>query len=127
MIRAAKCSKASTDEKKLPLPASSKVLRNELYILWVKTGLREASREKQYGVKSVHGFRKLFATRLENAGVRRLIIETLIGHSVSLASNYYKSSEKGLTENYAKAIHELIVSEAEEAKSAIEKGLAENR
>jgi len=78
-------------------------------------------------VKAVHGFRKFFASGLENAGVGRLIVETLMGHSVSVASNYYKPSERELLEQYAKAIPELTISEAEEAKTEMEKRLAENR
>jgi len=78
------------------MAATSKALRNELHTLWLGAGLREVSGGKQHAVKAVHGFRKFFATRLEHAGVGRLIIETLMGHSISVASNYYKPSEKEL-------------------------------
>jgi len=127
LFRVAKWSKASVGEKGRPLPASSKVLRNELHMLWLKAGLREPSDGRQHEVKAVHGFRKFFATRLENAGVGRLIVETFMGHNISVASNYYKPSEKELLEQYAKAIPELTISEAEEAKTEMEKRLAENR
>jgi integrase len=123
LIRIVKWSKA--EDKGTPLPALSKTLRNELHNLWIKAGLREKSGNKPQEVKAVHGFRKFFATRLENAGVGRLIVETLMGHRISVASNYYKPSENELMAAYAKAIPELTISEALESKLELQKRLAE--
>jgi hypothetical protein len=78
-------------------------------------------------VQAVHGFRKFFATRMENAGVGRLVVETLMGHRVGVASNYYKPSEKELLEAYVKAVSELTISEAEEMREEMAMRLEENR
>ena len=125
LIRVVKWSKAEDEGKGMPLPASSKTLRNELHNLWVKAGLRRRSGGKPQDVKAVHGFRKFFATRLENAGVGRLMVETLLGHRISVVSNYYKPSENELIAAYVKAIHELTISEALESKTELQKRLAE--
>jgi len=123
LIRVAKWSKAKA--KGAPLPTSSKALRNELHRLWEKAGLRRKSGRKPHEVKAVHGFRKFFATKLENAGIGRLIIETLLGHRISVLSNYYKPSDSELLEAYAKAIQELTISEALESKAKLKREMAE--
>ena len=123
LIRVVKWSKSET--KGVPLPANSKTLRNEIHKLWEKAGLRKRSGGRPHGVKAVHGFRKFFATRLENAGVGRLIVETLLGHKISVISNYFKPSEKELLEAYAKAIKELTISEVLESKAELQKKLEE--
>jgi len=123
LIRGVKWSKA--EGKGIPLPASSKTLRNELHSLWIRAGLREKSGGKPQDVKAVHGFRKFFATRLENAGVGRLIVETLLGHRISVVSNYYKPSDNELLTAYTKAIHELTISEALESRAELQKKLVE--
>jgi len=125
LIRIVKWSKAEDKGKGIPLPASSKTLRNELHSLWIRSGLRGKSGSIPHEVKAVHGFRKFFATRLENAGVGRLMVETLLGHRISVVSNYYKPSENELLAAYAKAIQELTISEALESRAELQKRLAE--
>jgi len=123
LIRVVKWSKA--EAKGAPLPANSKTLRNELHRLWVKAGLRGESGGKPHDVKAVHGFRKFFATRLESAGVGRIVVETLLGHRISVSSNYYKPPEKDLIKAYAKAIQELTISEVMESKAELQRQLEE--
>lgn len=126
LIRVAKWSKADLDEKGAALPATSKTLRNEIHALWRRAGLRPAG-ARRHEVQAVHGFRKFFATRMENAGVGRLVMETLMGHRIAVASNYYKPSEKELLQAYSRAIPELTISEAEEIRGEMAERLEENR
>jgi integrase len=126
LIRVAKWSKADLDEKGAALPATSKTLRNEIHALWRRAGLRPAG-ARRHEVQAVHGFRKFFATRMENAGVGRLVVETLMGHRIAVASNYYKPSEKELLQAYSRAIPELTISEAEEIRGEMAVRLEENR
>ncbi|MEM0506613.1 MAG: site-specific integrase [Thermosphaera sp.] len=123
LIRVVKWSRS--EDKGVPLPADSKTLRNELHRLWERSGLRGKSGGRPHDVKAVHGFRKFFATRLENSGVGRLVVETLLGHKTSLASNYYKPSEDELLKAYVKGIEELTISEAVEAKVEMRRRLEE--
>ena len=123
LIRVVKWSRS--ESKGMPLPADSKTLRNELHKLWEKSGLREKSGGRSHDVKAVHGFRKFFATRLESSGAGRLMVETLLGHKISLASNYYKPSEDELLKAYVKGIEELTISEAMEAKVEMKRKLEE--
>lgn len=123
LIRVSKWSR--TYEKGAPLPVSSKSLRNEIERLWIRAGVRSKGR-KRHEFQMVHGFRKFFATRLENAGVGRLLVEILLGHKVSLASSYYKPDEKELMQAYAKAIPDLTLSEAAEARNEMQKRVMES-
>lgn len=66
-----------------------------------------------------------FRTRCENTGVSTVFVEMLMGHSAGLAGNYTKPTTKELAEQYAKAIPRLTLSEAAEAKNAIEKKVFE--
>jgi integrase len=59
---------------------------------------------------SVHGFRKWFKTRCENAGVKPIITELLMGHSVGISDSYYRPTEMDLLEEYQKAIDALNIS-----------------
>jgi integrase len=57
---------------------------------------------------TVHGFRKWFKTRCENAGVKPIITELLMGHSVGISDSYYRPTEKDLLEEYLKAVDALL-------------------
>jgi integrase len=55
---------------------------------------------KEDGVYLSHGMRKFFKTQCEQAGMKSLHVEMLLGHNVGLASNYYRPSEFDLLEDY---------------------------
>jgi len=52
-------------------------------------------------------------------------VETLLGHRISVASNYYKPPEKDLIKAYAKAVQELTISEVMESKAELQRQLEE--
>ena len=55
---------------------------------------------KEDGVHLSHGLRKFFKTQCEQAGMKSLHVEMLMGHNVGLASNYYRPPESDLLEDY---------------------------
>jgi integrase len=69
---------------------------------------------------TVHGFRKWFKTRCENAGVKPIITELLMGHSVGISDSYYRPTEKDLLEEYIKAIDALTISNENRLKMQVE-------
>jgi integrase len=69
---------------------------------------------------SVHGFRKWFKTRCENAGVKPIITELLMGHSVGISDSYYRPTEKDLLEEYLKAVEALTVGNENRLKMQVE-------
>jgi integrase len=99
-------------------PVGVRTLKNQLGELMNHMGMRSTLMEKEnyrsYEFKQAHGFRKFFKTRLEVAGVKPLVIETLMGHSTGVSSSYFKPTDKELLEEYAKGIKELTVFKSEE-------------
>src|SRR5207247_3321045 len=79
------------------------------------SGVREKGTEKeQFKRKEAmrfHGFRKLFNTMLNQAGVKPAIKEMLLGHRVGLESSYLRPSDSELISEYLKAVDLLTVSE----------------
>jgi integrase len=69
---------------------------------------------------TVHGFRKWFKTRCENAGVKPIVTELLMGHSVGISDSYYRPTEKDLLEEYQKAIDALTISNVNRLKTQVE-------
>ena len=69
---------------------------------------------------SVHGFRKFFKTKMENAGAKPIVTEILMGHSVGISDSYYRPSEKDLLEDYLKALKDLAILEKTELKIQME-------
>ena len=54
-----------------------------------------------------HGFRKFFTTQLINSKVNPEIREMLLGHSIGLASAYYKPTEDEMLDEYMKGRRQL--------------------
>jgi integrase len=69
---------------------------------------------------TVHGFRKWFKTRCENASVKPIVTELLMGHSVGISDSCYRPTEKELLEEYQKAIDALTISNENRLKTQVE-------
>ncbi len=65
---------------------------------------------------TVHGFRKWFKTKMENAGAKPIVTEMLMGHSVGISDSYYRPSERDLLEDYLKALASLSILETTELR-----------
>ena len=55
---------------------------------------------KEDGIHLSHGMRKFFKTQCEQAGMKSLHVEMLMGHNVGLAGHYYRPAESDLLEDY---------------------------
>ena len=98
-----------------PKRVTSRSIKNEIGTLLWKIGLRSEKR-RIHEFKLAHGFRKLFKSRCELAGLKTLDVEILMRHNVGLSSSYYRPTDKELFEEYRKAIPYLTISKAEEVK-----------
>jgi hypothetical protein len=86
--------------------------------LFYECGFRTSAKRRHEF--TVHGFRKWFKTRCENAGVKPIITELLMGHSVGISDSYYRPTEKDLLEEYQKAIDVLTISNENRLKTQVE-------
>ena len=94
-------------------PVKVRTLKAQLGVLLGQIGLRtllvERPNYKCYEWKQAHGFRKFFKTRMEVAGVKPLVIETLMGHSTGVSSSYFKPTEREMLAEYSKGVENLTV------------------
>ena len=94
-------------------PVKVRTLKAQLGVLLGQIGLRtllvERPNYKCYEWKQAHGFRKFFKTRMEVAGVKPLVIETLMGHSTGVSSSYFKPTEREMLVEYAKGVENVTV------------------
>lgn len=100
-------------------------IANMLYSLAIKSGLRKVNHQftgrERKPVPLAHGFRKFFTTQLINSKVNAEIREMLLGHSIGLASAYYKPTEDEMLEEYMKAADNLTINEENRLKRKVEK------
>lgn len=75
----------------------------------VRGVIHEGRNSKRFEFKQAHGFRKLFKTRMEMSGVKPIITEMMMGHTLGVAGSYMRPTEKEMLEEYAKAIDALTV------------------
>jgi integrase len=81
-------------------PATSAAIKGDLQRAWNRAGLKDR------GFKQAHGFRKAFKTRLENAGIKSLFVETLLGHSRGLEGVYYRPDPRSMNPDEQKILEE---------------------
>jgi integrase len=75
---------------------------------------------KEREFKAIHGFRKFFKTRAEQA-MKSAYVEILMGHSLGISNSYLKPTEKELLAEYLKAVPFLTIQEADELKRELSK------
>jgi len=103
------------EEPKIMTGATIRVYYNRLFY---ECGFRTSPKRRHEF--TVHGFRKWFKTRCENASVKPIVTELLMGHSVGISDSYYRPSEKDLLEEYLKAVDALTISNENRLKMQVE-------
>jgi integrase len=89
----------------------------------VDAGLRknEHDRHKRKDVMRFHGFRKYFNTMLNQAGVKPVTSELLMGHDTGLNESYLRPTEKELVTEYLKAVELISISEEKQLRHEVAK------
>ena len=86
-------------------------LKNDLARVMKRVSVRgvihEGRNGRRFEFKQAHGARKLFKTRMEMSGVKPIITEMLMGHTLGVAGSYMRPTEREMLEEYAKAIDSL--------------------
>jgi integrase len=118
------------DAKGIAIPMSESSIMQYYNRLLYSIGIR--NQKKRRHDFTVHGFRKYFKTRAEQAGMKPINVETLMGHSVGISDSYYRPTENELLQDYLRAVDVLTVSqenrlrnEAEARDKIIEENLIE--
>lgn len=100
--------------KPISVSSMKNLLGRHLRKLGMRSVIHEARDYHSFDFKQAHGFRKFFKTRMEMKGVKPIITEMLMGHTLGVSSSYMKPSEKEMMEEYVKAIPGLTVLTREE-------------
>ncbi len=104
-------------------PVGVKTLKNQMGELLNHMKMRATLVEKEnyrsYEWKQRHSFRKFFKTRMEMSGVKPIITEMLMGHTIGVSGSYMKPTEKELLEEYSKAVDNLTIIETTGGKQSI--------
>jgi integrase len=111
----------------------SRTIGNKLVDLAIRSGIREKQvleeNKKHLGgsgcirksVPIAHGFRKFFTTQLINCKINPEIREMLLGHTIGLASCYYKPTDDDFLVEYQKAINNLTINEEFKLRMQVKK------
>ncbi len=82
--------------------------------LGMRETIKEGARYKNYEFKQAHGFRKFFKTRMEVAGVKPIVTETLMGQNIGVSASYFKPTNSELADAYSRAIDSLTIGKPRE-------------
>jgi integrase len=85
-------------------------LERDIGRLWWKSGARTQAK-RRHEFKTVHGFRKFFKSRAEQA-MKPINVELLMGHDIGVSNSYYRPRESEIFEDYKKAIPQLSIDES---------------
>ncbi|MDE1854468.1 MAG: tyrosine-type recombinase/integrase [Thaumarchaeota archaeon] len=89
-------------------------VQGEMSDLWARCGVRTKGVKGEF--KMLHGFRKAFKTRMEQAGMKSVDVEVLMGHYL----NYYKPSLEYLEGEYLRCQPFLLIDPKYRAESRAE-------
>ena len=100
------------DQRKVR-PVGVRTLKNQMGELLNQMKMREKLTDtenyRSYEWKQAHGYRKFFKTRMEMSGVKPIITEMLMGHTIGVSGSYMKPTQDEMVNEYVKAVPNLTV------------------
>jgi integrase len=107
-----------------PKSVSTSTIRNVLWNLLNKSGIREINHEytktQRKKIPEIHGFRKFFTSQLVNSNVNDVKRYLLEGHALKANDNSYVRVKDQLYDEYLKAIDNLTINEENRLKKKVE-------
>ena len=105
-------------------PVGVRTLKNQMGELLNQMKMRErltdTKNHRSYEWKQCHSFRKFFKTRMEMSGVKPIITEMLMGHTIGVSGSYMKPTDGELLEEYSKAVDNLTIFETAPSKQNVD-------
>jgi len=103
--------------RRLQAQGVKRIMETALWTQGLRHKLEPGKRRHEF--QADHGFRKLFKTRCELAGMMPINIEILMGHSVGISDSYYRATEKEILDDYLKAIDFLTITKEQELNKKV--------
>lgn len=113
---------------KYPQKLGAEAIKKRILRALEGQGIRQAlpDGKRRHEWKGSHGFRKWFKTRCENAGMKSIIVEFLMGHSLGITDSYFRPTEQEVfDEYYSKAVPALTIQKDDIDKTLLQKQVAE--
>jgi len=88
--------------------------------LTFKLGLNQRDPSGRGWMLHPYSLRKFFKTRLEEAGVNMLVIETWMGHDLNVSGSYFRPSKRMIMEEWRKAEKALTIFQREDEDKTLE-------
>ena len=94
-------------------PVGVRTLKNQMGELLNQMKMREKLTDtknyRSYEWKQAHGYRKFFKTRMVMSGVKPIITEMLMGHTIGVSGSYMKPTQDEMVSEYVKAVPNLTI------------------
>jgi integrase len=100
------------------VPMNGPSIRQYFNRLLFSIGIR--NQKKRRHEFSIHGFRKYFKTRAEQAGMKPINVEILMGHSVGISDSYYRPTENELLQDYLHVVDALTITQENRLHNEVE-------
>jgi len=104
---------------KKPRPITKEGFQDMLVKAAIDAGVHRRGHNpyERHQVMANHGYRKFFNSKLNEAGVKPILKEKMMGHKAGLEASYLRPSENELLNEFLKAMPLLTISDAEEWKA----------
>ena len=108
-------------------PMDKRNLRRDFLNLSLRLGINRRDPSGRGWMIHPHSLRKFYKTRLEEAGVNFLVIETWMGHDIGVSGAYFRPSRRMLLEEWRKAEKALTLFAETEDRLQRDREIAEIR
>ena len=80
---------------------------------------------RRYAVKTAHGFRRFFETNALRAGMVKINVDYLMGHTLGISEHYFDADEFAILDDYLKAVNSLTINNNYQAAALLQQQVAE--
>ena len=80
---------------------------------------------RRYAIKTAHGFRRFFETNALRAGMAKINVDYLMGHSLGISEHYLDMDEFTVLDDYLKAVNFLTVNNDYQAAALLQQQVSE--
>jgi len=99
--------------------AAMKAVEKYAIISGTRSKNKKENKHLRHTTPLTHSFRKLANSAFVKAGIKPIIVETLLGHSTGLQANYLRLTDLDLLAEYIKAVPLLTVSKESSLQSEV--------
>ncbi len=108
----------ATVPKRLKSSGVKRLMERALWAQGLRKKLTPGKRRHEFS--SNHSFRKYFHTMCHSSGIKPVVAELLLGHSLGLGDSYLRFTQEEIMEEYIKALDNLTINDENRLKLQID-------